>query len=937
MTATKLVNSAVASNPSARSRRRSGPDSQSLFATYSASPLRRLSAVLLLITIVLFPADYSIATQTALRVAPDTVELSAGVQTWRFSRGKSGWALSAINVRDVEVARPEGRANGFFVGSGEAQSFRILTNNAHTKAVEFEVGANRVMFTASASDRLPLVRVRLLGPAAPVFELRSTRAAPDEHGAWITRGFVATDADGSDAFIDSSGPTVFGHSQAGGLDIAYLFIPSVLEHVQKDGRTEQRSDTYFQSRRMPAENGAYAAQWQLRFGAAEPKEFAAVFDRDLGGRVSDVCEKYFADAVDLLVDLNKLPRSGFDPEKCLEVMPVRLAAPDAFVPGWGLMMDEFPKASYPFAHDSVWQTPALLAYEGLASGRDWERNFAHYFLAKTPLEGPDGKSFFVRRPGGLTRWGYFATYRDGFMPLDGGTWWQADLLYRTAKALNDEQLRRAALDMVLHDLNVKLNLAKMTYPPCWSPTLNRVSDDHRDDWFMTPGLAYCAYVAATIAYPETKDPKYLAIADKISEWFAGYIVPETKLNNLQGKNMHAVFSHYLTLAFLEKFDRSHESRFLDMARDMAWVHILTTCTTPAKDNGGNPLTGTTCVGVRECVDYDCSPNLCHEKDLTFVSIIGPLLDHVSGPAYAKYVALCRLVLDKDSWKSAWTMELRDTNLRTMYDTYARGMANLIYALEPSDDPRVITVEKLVSKTDVNIGHERDFVVANGTTHPLTARVRIPFLQPGSYDLQLDGSKFGERSHKQLAEGLQLDMPADSMRRVQVHLLQPTPSLAPLARAYDSSITWLSDLTPFAAQRGTGLPKPVYLKNQGFDSSPIILGGKPFAKGLGCAANTVLLYKLDGAFDRFEATVGVDDSVLGKTDPAPSVFFTVFVDGLLRFESGSMFSNTAPQQISVDVRKASMLMLRLSCNWDDNGQSEHDRGDWADARLIGKRK
>lgn len=198
----------------------------------------------------------------------------------------------------------------------------------------------------------------------------------------------------------------------------------------------------------------------------------------------------------MLADLSEVPQFGFHPEKCLEAMPVRLAAPDAFVPGCVMMMDEFPGASYPFAHDCVWQTLALLAFEGLATSRDWERNFARYFLDKTPLEGSDGKSFFVRRPGGLTRWRYYATYRDGFVPLDGGSWWQADVLYRTALVLSDSKLRQAPFDLVLHDLNVKLNLEKMSYPACWTATQNRISDDHRDDWFMTPGLAYCAYMTA---------------------------------------------------------------------------------------------------------------------------------------------------------------------------------------------------------------------------------------------------------------------------------------------------------------------------------------------------------------------------------------------------------------------------------------------------------
>src|SRR5208283_3433372 len=146
--------------------------------------------------------------------------------------------------------------------------------------------------------------------------------------------------------------------------------------------------------------------------------------------------------------------------------------------------------------------------------------------------------------------------------------------------------------------DVKLDLDRMSYPPCWSPVENRVSSDHRDDWFQTPGLAYCAYVAAKIAYPETHDTRYLEKADHICEWFARFVEPEEKLNDLQGNNMHAVFSHYLTQAFLDKFERSGDRRYLNMARDMAWIHIMTSCTTGAKDRWGNPLTGVTCVGVR---------------------------------------------------------------------------------------------------------------------------------------------------------------------------------------------------------------------------------------------------------------------------------------------------------------------------------------------------
>jgi len=144
------------------------------------------------------------------------------------------------------------------------------------------------------------------------------------------------------------------------------------------------------------------------------------------------------------------------------------------------------------------------------------------------------------------------------------------------------------------------------------------------------------------------------------------------------------------------------------------------------------------------------------------------------------------------------------------------------------------------------------------------------------------------------------------------------------------------MATFAAQRGTGLPDLVYNKNLSFAGPPLKIAGRDFSKGLGCAANTVLLYDLHGDFDRFESTIGVDDAVVGKTNPPPSVLFTVFVDGRLRFESGPTFAATPPRDLKVDVRGGHMLMLRISCNWDDQGNSKNDYGDWGDARLIGKR-
>ena len=289
----------------------------------------------------------SLATESALEISPAELRLRAGSQTWRFDRAAGHWALAGIEVKGKIVARPLSRADSFWVGAGEAVSYEVPADTPAEKAVRFSLAQGSVTCRVRSSDSLPLVHWECDRTNETVCALCAGTSAAQEHGAWVTRGWVATDTDASEAFIDASNPWVFGHSAAGDLDVAYAFLPEVKGHPQTNGRTEQRTGTFFKAHRRSEAGGDFRAVWQWRLGENEPKALALLFDRDLGGRMSDVCEKYFAGAVDMLVDLAKVPRSSFDPEKCLQVMPIRLAAPDAFIPGGGMMMDEFPNASYP--------------------------------------------------------------------------------------------------------------------------------------------------------------------------------------------------------------------------------------------------------------------------------------------------------------------------------------------------------------------------------------------------------------------------------------------------------------------------------------------------------------------------------------------------------------------------------------------------------------
>ena len=245
----------------------------------------------------------ALAHEVGLETRPRQVDLSVGAQIWRFNQVGEGWALAVVEVAGKPVAKPLARTDSFFIGGGEASGFAVLSNSPQTKSLRFFLGTNSATYTVDARAPLPIMRIRWERPATAGCAFRTVAEAPDEHGAWVTRGYVATDADAHEDFIDASRPMVFGHSTAGSLDAGYLFVPTVNPHIQRNGRSEQRSDTWFKSARQEAGDGRFYSVWRLRMGRTEPKECAVLFDRDLGGRLSDVCEKHFAGAVDSLVDL----------------------------------------------------------------------------------------------------------------------------------------------------------------------------------------------------------------------------------------------------------------------------------------------------------------------------------------------------------------------------------------------------------------------------------------------------------------------------------------------------------------------------------------------------------------------------------------------------------------------------------------------------------
>jgi hypothetical protein len=108
-----------------------------------------------------------------------------------------------------------------------------------------------------------------------------------------------------------------------------------------------------------------------------------------------------------------------------------------------------------------------------------------------------------------------------------------------------------------------------------------------------------------------------------------------------------------------------------------------------------------------------------------------------------------------------------------------------------------------------------------------------------------------------------------------------------------------------------------------------IGGRRFEKGIGCHSLTELVYSIDGAYDSFVATIGIDDSVR----PRGAVVFRVRGDERVLFDSGPVTGTDDPRQIVVDVREVKELTLVVDYG---PGLDVSDHADWGDARLLRRR-
>jgi hypothetical protein len=104
------------------------------------------------------------------------------------------------------------------------------------------------------------------------------------------------------------------------------------------------------------------------------------------------------------------------------------------------------------------------------------------------------------------------------------------------------------------------------------------------------------------------------------------------------------------------------------------------------------------------------------------------------------------------------------------------------------------------------------------------------------------------------------------------------------------------------------------------------GGKHYLKGIGAQSYTSITYKLNSAYDRFEALVALDDTA----GPQGSVRFVVKLDGKIAFESPEVVVGSPPLPIKAPIKGTKEIELIVE--YAKRGDVQ-DYANWLNASLV----
>jgi hypothetical protein len=139
---------------------------------------------------------------------------------------------------------------------------------------------------------------------------------------------------------------------------------------------------------------------------------------------------------------------------------------------------------------------------------------------------------------------------------------------------------------------------------------------------------------------------------------------------------------------------------------------------------------------------------------------------------------------------------------------------------------------------------------------------------------------------------------------------------------------LSDML-FSYNQGTY--SEVFRDSKVMSTSPIILGGVTYAKGLGVHATRTIHVDLNGQYSRFTSIVGIDGAVVGSG----SVKFNVYDENNVSLYTGGLLegSSTGPNKTeSIDIDVTGVRVLKLEVTDGNLNGINSDHADWGNPQL-----
>jgi hypothetical protein len=141
-----------------------------------------------------------------------------------------------------------------------------------------------------------------------------------------------------------------------------------------------------------------------------------------------------------------------------------------------------------------------------------------------------------------------------------------------------------------------------------------------------------------------------------------------------------------------------------------------------------------------------------------------------------------------------------------------------------------------------------------------------------------------------------------------------------------NVAYLSDLEPVQVEQKAIVTYPwTYRRDRNVLNKPLRLAGETYSRGLGVHAHNRLVFELDGNYQAFAATVGIDDDA----GPEGDCVFVVSVDGDERLAT-RVTAKASPETVRVELNDAGRLVLEVKPGENlDLG----DVANWCEARLL----